>query len=596
MDSAKQHQTLFWFLNLNIAKAILILLIGCLVFLPISGCTHYKKAQEQKKLAQSRQTFATPARPLVLIHGFDTNTKDWNAAVIFLARYGYKENVNLFRYSYPTTTVKTDRISTLSVNFVAWAKEKFKGGQPFDIIAHSMGGLVARYAIKGYSASDVEPGITQLKQPLGGQVVHLVMLGTPNHGINAPDVIFCGGSGVFCGEAVLDMKTTSEFLGILNRDPLIPGPTKYMTYRASCDERVPEESVILSGADNRSAFSLCNNQKSGIRGGTSVNHGKLVRDTEVLIGIEQFLNSDITEYCNPIQEGYGADNYIWTKLRICLLKDENIVNNWSARVYILDTQYKYTLLWHWPSTKYPYHASITIADGVYINAQSPVKILYGPTGLTGPQGASVHINTLSADYTDYPQTLKWVHAIAPFTWSIIYRQDGPFWLSHGLIQVIGHFTSPPPTPSDKEFCDSIREIYSTNGNLWGKLQMCLIRNRSTGKWKPRINVLDTQYKLNSSWYRPSTQHPYDSIILIREVVDGKPGQTIYGPVSKQQNTSSTSSFTAPDWIAGSSNTSFRWQVIYNQAGPYWPAATGTLQYYPTFTITNNENVQISTAP
>ncbi len=157
---------------------------------------------------------------------------------------------DIFRYDYNAET--HDRISKIGAGFAAWVKRQF-GNQKIDIVAHSMGSLVTRYAIKGYSGS--AKYMTPLTEPLGGQVVHWVSLAGPNNG--RPKLSeFCVGvvppTGL-CTEAVADMAfgLYTNFLGILNGDVPTPTPTMYRTYRSPCDEMVPEESVRLEGASNR---------------------------------------------------------------------------------------------------------------------------------------------------------------------------------------------------------------------------------------------------------------------------------------------------------------------------------------------------------
>ena len=109
------------------------------------------------------------------------------------------------------------------------------------IIAHSMGGLVARAYIKNYNATD--------------KVDKLIMIGTPNHGIYGWLGYFCRYS--YTGQECEDMQYNSNFITSLNKAN--ENYSKYFTIAGNCsydsdgfedDEVVRVESVRLNKSTN----------------------------------------------------------------------------------------------------------------------------------------------------------------------------------------------------------------------------------------------------------------------------------------------------------------------------------------------------------
>lgn len=155
---------------------------------------------------------------------------------------GYNKNI-LYNYDY---SLKTHQSVALSgIEFYSYIKKNF-GNQQIDIVSHSMGGLVGRYAAKVF---------------LSKQIVHFVSLGSPNHGaINAGWCLWFPFIPA-CTPAVFDMINNSGFLSYLNSLSEIPSPTRYLTYRTPCDTYVAENSVPLTGARNE-RIDLCNAHNS----------------------------------------------------------------------------------------------------------------------------------------------------------------------------------------------------------------------------------------------------------------------------------------------------------------------------------------------
>lgn len=221
-------------------------------------------------------------RLVILIHGYHANSGTMNSIRDWLKQAGYK-NDDICNYNYGPDKETEQHISTTGRQFRDYIKEKFKD-RKIDIIAHSMGGLVSRYAIK---------------YGIGAQVVNFVALGTPNHGAKWASV--CPGPiGGMCTQAVFDMATRSSFLSDLNKGDEAPPPTRFLTYRTPGDEMVNESSVSLNGAINR----VVDVSKSSLNtfGGGSDLHNKLIQNKEIFNGILEFFNKSENFKANTLYE------------------------------------------------------------------------------------------------------------------------------------------------------------------------------------------------------------------------------------------------------------------------------------------------------
>jgi pimeloyl-ACP methyl ester carboxylesterase len=104
-----------------------------------------------------------PARPMiVLIHGLDCDRACWTPMAALLQQQGYQ----VAYFSYPSDGA-LDRSSAMLTRQMTALREEFPA-MPLDIIAHSMGALVARDYVEGNAYA--------------GGVRHLILLGPPNLG------------------------------------------------------------------------------------------------------------------------------------------------------------------------------------------------------------------------------------------------------------------------------------------------------------------------------------------------------------------------------------------------------------------------------
>jgi pimeloyl-ACP methyl ester carboxylesterase len=158
-------------------------------------------------------------RPIVLVHGFaDTGeTPWWRRLKGYLRADGYGE-ADLH------TVSLGDRVGRArgspreyAADVAATLESVFDArGRPVDVVAHSMGGLAARWALEELSAAPQARG--------------LVTLGTPHQGTRAARLAARTPGG-------RDMVPGSEFLGTLNDDPT-PASVRYTAVRSRFDPLV----------------------------------------------------------------------------------------------------------------------------------------------------------------------------------------------------------------------------------------------------------------------------------------------------------------------------------------------------------------------
>ncbi len=118
---------------------------------------------------------------------------------------------------YKTIISKSENIDTYAIRLeemISWVK-KATGADQVDIIAHSMGGLVARRYIQVFGEDSVDK---------------LIMIGTPNHGITPRLARLCS---VFGEEKECrDMEENSSFMNTLNAQGYRPEKVEMHTIRA----------------------------------------------------------------------------------------------------------------------------------------------------------------------------------------------------------------------------------------------------------------------------------------------------------------------------------------------------------------------------
>ncbi len=191
---------------------------------------------------------AGTARAVVLIHGLEDPGWTWRDLVPRLVDEGHV----VIRFRYPGDQPVTD-----STDLLAGELQRLAGAgvRRVDLVAHSMGGLVARDVLTraAYYGGDGSGGG---RYPAAGR---LIMLGTPNRG--APL------SRVMGGEEAVDLAPGSDFLRRLNQRPHAAGTT-YTIVAGSISPLSDQEIDRLAAAwDRLTGSTRAEEPRSGLASG-----------------------------------------------------------------------------------------------------------------------------------------------------------------------------------------------------------------------------------------------------------------------------------------------------------------------------------------
>lgn len=219
----------------------------------------------------------TTRLPIVLIHGWNGNNETWTGLYEALRREGYP--ILDFTAVTGTRLLEYDTIPHGGIPVAAneevspsIRRALIEGGysafQRVDIIAHSMGGLVARHLIETPGESvdfDYDPEVDRTtKTPLrwAAQVRTLTTLATPHHGTTTP--------GPF--DSARQMMPGSAYLSYLGDSPDLSGP-RYYTAGGTKDELVTSASARLPIAEEHRDFPACHSAwECGMRADPIVRH------------------------------------------------------------------------------------------------------------------------------------------------------------------------------------------------------------------------------------------------------------------------------------------------------------------------------------
>lgn len=176
--------------------------------------------------ASGSVTISVRHDPIVFVHGFQSSGSIWASMTNRFNADGWTDTP-LVTWTYDSNQSN----AAIAVNLQAKVDSvlSVSGATKVDIIAHSMGGLSARYFTKNLGGSE--------------RIDAFVALATPNHGTTQANL--CGLVGC------LEMRPGSAFLTALNADDETPRSPRYATWWTPCDQfTTPPESVILAGATN----------------------------------------------------------------------------------------------------------------------------------------------------------------------------------------------------------------------------------------------------------------------------------------------------------------------------------------------------------
>ena len=187
-----------------------------------------------------------PARiasaPVLLLHGVLCNAGMWRGVLPRIAAAGYGP-VYTLSYGPPQASIESF-VEQLAAKIAAIRAAT--GAAKITLVAHSMGGLVARAYLRRYGAE---------------QVRCLVALGTPHHGSVHARLV--------PGICLAQMRPGSAWLAELNRNEGAEPPVRFVSLWSWHDSMVaPQASAQLEGAANVAVV--------------GVGHNALIESTEVL--------------------------------------------------------------------------------------------------------------------------------------------------------------------------------------------------------------------------------------------------------------------------------------------------------------------------
>jgi triacylglycerol esterase/lipase EstA (alpha/beta hydrolase family) len=184
---------------------------------------------------------AAPAQlPLLLVHGVAVNDGVWFALRRDLARRGLGP-VYTINYGPPLAGIE-HFAGQLAARIDAICAAT--GAQRVALIAHSMGGLVARAYLRRFGAARIE---------------QLITIGTPHHGSML--------AHTFPGRCLAQMHPGNPWLAELNRAESAPAPVRITSVWSPHDSMVaPQASSVLGNAENIALVGIAHNALLGDRG------------------------------------------------------------------------------------------------------------------------------------------------------------------------------------------------------------------------------------------------------------------------------------------------------------------------------------------
>jgi triacylglycerol esterase/lipase EstA (alpha/beta hydrolase family) len=206
--------------------------------------------------------------PMLYVHGFDpagsgSNCGMWSAMRNFLTGHGFTGaqvsvkyyhndgncSVNLNNYGsqsahFPGGRVNGQNSNNTDIRHIGYQFAWFvyntysSSGQNVGVVAHSMGGLVVRYALARVAARDPD-------FPPSLSVSNIVTLGTPHNGANI--ALLCTLGNIECAQ----MAPGSSFLRSLGQNPQAAGGTDWTLVGSQADAVVSYASATSMAANHK---------------------------------------------------------------------------------------------------------------------------------------------------------------------------------------------------------------------------------------------------------------------------------------------------------------------------------------------------------
>lgn len=138
------------------------------------------------------ETGTDTSTPIIFVHGFSGSGSNWTTMSNWFVRDGYP-SAKLYRFNYSSLTASNKTSASQLATFIANVRSQH-GNAPVTIIAHSNGGLVARW----------------YRTQLGGTaaVKRFISLGSPHAGTTSAYSCF--------SPVCIEMRPNSTFLKTLN--------------------------------------------------------------------------------------------------------------------------------------------------------------------------------------------------------------------------------------------------------------------------------------------------------------------------------------------------------------------------------------------
>lgn len=178
------------------------------------------------------------AQPVLLVHGTGVDAE---------TNWGWNYLRALPDAGFDVCTVDLPKSALgdaqISAEYVARAVQMMhrRYGTHVDVLGHSQGGLVQRWAIKWF--------------PSGDKVDDAIALASPDHGTTVSDESTVLG---YCFPSCWQMQTDSKFTSALNRGDETPGDTWYTSIYTQTDELVqPPRTAKLQGGTNIKIQDVC---------------------------------------------------------------------------------------------------------------------------------------------------------------------------------------------------------------------------------------------------------------------------------------------------------------------------------------------------
>jgi triacylglycerol esterase/lipase EstA (alpha/beta hydrolase family) len=142
--------------------------------------------------ATDRLVRVTRKAPIVLVHGWHGCRDTWGSLERLLETDGMVARP-VRNFEYPTGSVPgcgpgpiayPEQAALFLKNFINDQVRRGPSGPPVDVVAHSLGGLIARALTSGLAQAD--PGLSMI--PYDNEISRLVTLGTPHYGTSLADL------------------------------------------------------------------------------------------------------------------------------------------------------------------------------------------------------------------------------------------------------------------------------------------------------------------------------------------------------------------------------------------------------------------------